>query len=125
LTRDPTLWLKQAALKLRAMWAPALPEWSVAHQLGQGAYFAALYVLALVGALSERRNAALLWLFGLGIGSVTVLGMLTFVDYDQRYRVAAEVFVIPLSAAGLVRLLGDQVGRLTVRPPSLRHSWRA
>jgi hypothetical protein len=101
---DPGHFVGQAARKFRAFWAPALPEWSLPHKVLKTAYFLPLYALAMVGLARSRRNVAFAALTVLGIASFMLTSLVTFVDYDQRYRLPSELFIIPLGAVGLVSL---------------------
>lgn len=101
LRADPGHFFLQALRKLRIFWTPVLPEFSLFHSVVALAYYLPLYGLALVGIrrlLSADRAALALPL--LGIASFTLLSMVTFVDYDQRYRLPAELLLAPLAGIG-------------------------
>ena len=99
LAADPMHFVLQAGRKLRALWAPTLPSFSVVHGAVSLAFYLPYYALSLYGIRSAGRSAglALLWL---GIVGFTALPAVTFVDYDQRYRLPAELLLAPLVAIG-------------------------
>ena len=104
---DPGYFFIQADRKLKVLWAPFLPEDSTAHKLINGLYLVPLYALALLGWFVSRRNGPFLAITTTGVLVFTLVCVITFVDYDQRYRLPAELFLIPLSAVGLVRVLAS------------------
>ena len=88
-----------------------LPEYSLAHAIGSGAYFGAFYVLAVLGLVRVRRYDALTTLCLASALLFTLISVVTIVDYDQRYRLPAELFLVPLAGLGLSWLL-SRVGIL-------------
>ena len=118
IARRPEFFLEQAVRKLKLLFAPVLPEYSFGHALVSGAYFLALYVLGALGvATAARRHLPFVFLCALGIVAFTLPCVLTFVDYDQRYRLPIELFLIPLAGAGCVwlRALLPARGQSTAR----------
>ena len=98
---DPGYFAAQAARKLKVLWLPYLPEDSASHKFISALYLLPLYALGVWGWLRSRAHAPFLWITTTGIGVFTLVCLITFVDYDQRYRLPAELFLIPLSAVGL------------------------
>ena len=107
LRADPGYFFSQAARKIRVLWAPFLPEDSTGHKVVNGLYLLPLYALGVLGWLSSRRNGLFLAITTVGLTVFTLVCVVTFVDYDQRYRLPAELFLIPLSAVGLARVLSS------------------
>jgi 4-amino-4-deoxy-L-arabinose transferase-like glycosyltransferase len=102
---DPGYFFAQAARKFKVLWSPFLPEDSTGHKLINAIYLVPLYALGIVGWVTARRNLPFIFITSVGIGVFTLLCLITFVDYDQRYRLPAELFLIPLSGVGLTRVL--------------------
>src|SRR5207253_767620 len=102
---DPGHFFAQAARKFKVLWLPFLPEDSTTHKVVSAAYLVPLYVLGVLGWLSSRRHTQFLLITSVGIAVFTLVCLITFVDYDQRYRLPAELFMIPLSGVGLERVL--------------------
>ena len=103
---QPDFFVQQAVRKARTLWAPVLPEASRAHAILNLAWFIPLYCLSVVGlAIAFRRYRELAMVTSVGIATFTLTSLLTFVDYDQRYRLPIELFLIPLAATGLVWLM--------------------
>ena len=99
----------QALRKFKVMWEPFLPEDSVPHRVVSTLYLVASYVLGVLGWLTAPRDRALrpfLVITSVGVAVFTLVCLITFVAYDQRYRLPAELFLIPLSALGLREALG-------------------
>jgi adenylylsulfate kinase len=95
-------------------WLPAYPEWSLSHRLGASAYYAALYAFALLGAaLSIRSRFS--WLLITCLAIATLTAMATIVDYDARYRLPAELLMIPFAATGVLSVWGAIVRSLVNR----------
>jgi hypothetical protein len=84
-------------------WIPFYPEWSDLHKLWAGAYFVVLYALAIAGAVRHWREPLVRLLVVL-VAVTLVTIMVTIVDYDGRYRLPAELFLVPLAGAGIARL---------------------
>jgi hypothetical protein len=102
----PDFFVQQAVRKARTLWAPVLPEASRAHAFLSLAWFTPLYCLSAVGlAIAFRHYRELAMVTSVAIATFTLTSMLTFVDYDQRYRLPIELFLIPLAATGLVWLM--------------------
>ena len=104
-THHPEFVAAQVTRKLKLFWTPVLPEYSVPHALGSGAYFIAFYVLAVLGLVRVRRYDALTTLCLASVFLFTLTSLITIVDYDQRYRLPAELFLVPLAGVGLTWLL--------------------
>lgn len=102
---DPGYFAAQAARKFRVLWEPYLPEDSTLHRMISTVYLLPLYALGLWGWLRSRATTPFLAITTAGIAVFTLVCLVTFVDYDQRYRLPAELFLIPLSAVGLERAL--------------------
>jgi hypothetical protein len=103
--RHPEFLAQQAIRKLRMFWTPALPEYAPAHALAASLYFVPFYALALAGFVLARRQTFLITLTGLSVMLFTLTSVITIVDYDQRYRLPAELFLIPLAGCGLAWLI--------------------
>lgn len=112
---DPMYFVLQMVRKFKIFWTPVLPEFSVFHSLVNLAYYVPFYGLAVNGTRLVPRNRAGLSLLLLGIASFTVTSMITFVDYDQRYRLPAELLLIPLAAIGATPLIEGAATRLRAR----------
>lgn len=82
---------------------PAYPEWSTAHKLITGGYLTLSYLLAVIGAIAARRSAYT-WMIVACAAAFVVTAMLTYVDFDARYRLPFELTIVPLVAAGLLRV---------------------
>ena len=102
---DPAYFAAQAARKFKVLWLPYLPEDSTIHRMISALYLLPLYALGVWGWLRSRAMPAFLAITTVGIAVFTLVCLVTFVDYDQRYRLPAELFLIPLSAVGLERAL--------------------
>lgn len=100
-TEHPAEMAVQIARKSIWFWSPLYPEWSTFHKIWSTAIYGALYVLALLGLIRAWRSpyAQLLVLAILGTHAAVAL---TIVDYDARYRLPAELYLLPLAAAGAV-----------------------
>jgi hypothetical protein len=105
LRADPGHFFVQALRKLKVLWQPYLPEDSTSHKLINATYLLPLYALGMLGWVASRRNGLLVAITTTGLTVFTLVCAITFVDYDQRYRLPAELFLIPLSAVGLERVL--------------------
>jgi len=116
----PAWFSEQAARKAVLFWAPALPEYSATHRAIRIGYFVPLYALAALGLVTAARRApAFTSLVAIAILAFLLTCMVTFVDYDQRYRLPAELFIIPLAGFGLAWLLraGYRLKSGVGRPP--------
>jgi len=91
-------------------WLPFYPEWSTLHKLWAGVYFVTLYVLAIAGTLRHWREPLVRILLALLAVTLAVV-VVTIVDYDGRYRLPAELYLMPLAAAGMAQLRGLLVRR--------------
>jgi 4-amino-4-deoxy-L-arabinose transferase-like glycosyltransferase len=111
---DPGYFAAQAARKFKVLWLPYLPEDSTAHKLISAVYLLPLYALGVWGWLRSRTNTPFILIATTGVAVFTLVCLVTFVDYDQRYRLPAELFLIPLSAVGLERALA-WLGTLSVQ----------
>ena len=86
-------------------WSPALPEYSPVHALGANAYFLAFYLCATLGLMYAHAFKRLFALCGSSVLLFTMTSLVTIVDYDQRYRLPAELFLVPMAGLGLACLL--------------------
>ena len=102
-TERPVEMAMQLVRKSIWFWSPLYPEWSTVHKLWSTVIYGALYVLALLGLARAWRSpyGQLLVLAILGTHAAVAL---TIVDYDARYRLPAELCLLPLAAAGVVTL---------------------
>ena len=91
-------------------WLPAYPEWSLSHRIWASLYFTALYLLAVIGAVVAIRSR-FVWLLVAIAAFSTLTAMATLVDYDARYRLPAELALLPLASVGLLEI----VARLRAR----------
>lgn len=113
----PMEYAQRMVRKALWFWLPWYPEWSLIHIVVSGSSILALYALSLIGLLRCRRSRTAWLLVTCALG-VLVTAMLTIVDYDNRYRLPAELTLLPLAAAGLTdlarristRLRGSPVG---------------
>lgn len=105
LRSDPGFFFVQAARKFKIMWLPFLPEDSPLHKALSTLYLLPLYALGLLGWFTSRRSGAFVLITTVGVAVFTLVCLITFVDYDQRYRLPAELFLIPLSGVGLGQVL--------------------
>ena len=80
------------------------------HKLWAGAYFVTLYILAISGTLRRWREPLVRLLVTLLAVTLATV-MVTIVDYDGRYRLPAELYLVPLAAAGIAQLRGLLVQR--------------
>lgn len=112
--RDPTHFAVQALRKLKVFWTPVLPEFSLRHALLSLAFYVPFYLAAAGGIrLVARRSPNDVIFLLTGIASFTLTAMITFVDYDQRFRLPAELLLIPLVAAGAAPVLKAGSAALT------------
>lgn len=103
-TGHPEFVVRQSLLKLLIFWTPVLPEYSLVHALMSSAYFIGLYVLAILGLVHQPRASLLVTFCLLNVVLFTATSLVTIVDYDQRYRLPVELFLIPLAGIGLAGL---------------------
>src|SRR5579864_2108037 len=103
---DPGFVALQALRKFKVLWIPFLPEDSAEHKVLSTLYLVPFYALGIVGWLRSRRNGPFVVITTVGIAVFALVCLSTFVDYDQRYRLPAELFLIPLSGVGLEQVLG-------------------
>jgi hypothetical protein len=99
--------LGQASLlfrKLWFVWLPAYPDWSPGHQALSTGFLVPLYGLAFAGIVAYRRHAGARLVMAV-VGAYVVTLMITFVDWDARYRLPIEFLLIPLAGAGVAALL--------------------
>lgn len=90
----------QIARKSVWFWSPLYPEWSTFHKLWSTAFYGLLYLLALLGLARSWRSPYVQALV-LAILATHVVVALTIVDYDARYRLPAELCLLPLAATGI------------------------
>jgi hypothetical protein len=98
---DPGYLPGQIGRKLRTFWSPTLPEYSLSHQVMAALYFGAFFAASAIGLL-RSRGTPLLTLTLLGVGAFTLASVLTLVDYDLRYRLPAELLLVPSAAIGVL-----------------------
>ncbi len=103
--RHPDFAVAQAARKLRMFWSLSLPEYSLRHGVLSSVYFGLFFALALVGIVHARRARFLITLSVLSVVLLTLTSVITIVDYDLRYRLPAELFLIPLAGVGWASLV--------------------
>jgi hypothetical protein len=103
--RHPEFVVAQEARKLRSFWAPALPEYSLRHAIASSLYFLTFDALALAGFVFARRNTAFITLASLSVVLLTLISLITIVDYDQRYRLPGELMLVPFAGLGLTWIL--------------------
>jgi hypothetical protein len=120
--RHPEFVLQQDLRKLRMFWTPVLPEYSLPHAIATGLYFVAFYVFALTGFAHARRLTSLVALVSSSVLLFTLTSLITFVDYDQRYRLPAELLLVPLAGVGLAGVLQRVLIRGTHRQPPVESS---
>lgn len=112
----PLDFLGQMLKKSLWLWLPFYPDWSLAHKVVSGTFFASVYVLALGGLVSTWRSRFTLVLVGLLMATQLTV-MVTIVDYDARYRLPAELCLLPLAGVGVAN--GWRRVRTAVRLPVL------
>lgn len=95
--------VSRMARKVLWFWLPAYPDWSTAHKTVTGGYLVLVYALALVGFVAARRTPTAR-VIGLALLAMTAQTALTIMDFDGRYRLPAEVLLLPLAGAGAARL---------------------
>lgn len=100
----PVEYIQKLGRKLVWFWLPTYPEWSRAHGAVSLGFLVPLYVLALVGAGLERHSRFTWTLVGV-VCAVMLTSVFTIVDYDARYRLPAELSLIPLASVALARAL--------------------
>ena len=101
----PVAFAKLAVLKAIYLWAPALPGWSKAHIASWALALSALDLLALVGLFAKpyRRGPREFSIMVLAVFTLTC--MVTFTDFDQRYRLPASIGIVTLAGVGADGLL--------------------
>ncbi|MBI4346368.1 MAG: hypothetical protein HY553_05910 [Elusimicrobia bacterium] len=114
---DPMHFFLQMFRKLRTFWSPVLPEFSYRHAALNLAWYVPLYATTLNGLRSIGLRTAEVVVLVLGIAGFTLQAMITFVDYDQRFRLPAELLLIPLASLG-ARPLYEAVERAWRRRPA-------
>jgi hypothetical protein len=82
-----------------------LPEYSLLHAVASSLYFLPFYALALAGFVLARRNTSFVGLASLSVAMFTLTSVITIVDYDQRYRLPAELMLVPFAGVGLAWIL--------------------
>jgi hypothetical protein len=100
---EPRFFAMQGLRKAKVFWAPVMPEYSTRHAIITVAYFLPLYAFGAAGLLRLfRERSAFASLATIGIVSFFATSVVMHVDYDQRYRLPAELFLIPLAAVGIM-----------------------
>jgi 4-amino-4-deoxy-L-arabinose transferase-like glycosyltransferase len=113
----------QTLRKLRLFWTPILPEYSSAHAVTSSLFFLSFYVLGVIGFVRIRHIGPLIVLCAGSVLLFTLTSLVTIVDYDQRYRLPAELFLVPTAGVGLswliarVRMSGAPRLALDTFPP--------
>lgn len=102
-SEKPLEYVGRALRKVLWFWHPAYPEWSLLHRAVSIAYLVPLYALALVGAVLFRRSR-FTWLLVGCLLAIQGTIALTIVDYDARYRISAELCLLPLAGVAITRL---------------------
>lgn len=100
LRKYPFDYIKLAFLKLAALYNPVADNFSWRHNLLNIVSLVPLYILALAG-LGRMRKTSLVSSSALFIVCLTILQMITWIDYDQRYRAPIMPFIVILSIEGL------------------------
>lgn len=121
-TRHPEFVIDQGMRKFRTFWTPVLPSYSFAHALASSAYFLSFYALAVVGLLRARGSKWLVTVTAISVVLFTLTSLITFVDYDQRYRLPAELMLVPLAGIGLAWVLDRVAFRGTKQRPPVESS---
>jgi 4-amino-4-deoxy-L-arabinose transferase-like glycosyltransferase len=114
----PEFVIEQTLRKLKIFWSPTTPDYSLAHALFAAIYFSVFYALAAVGAVYAARYRLLFLMCGSSVFLFTLTSLVTIVDYDQRYRLPAELFLVPLAGIGFA-LLHHTVRTRKTRPTKL------
>lgn len=104
LRKYPLDFAKITFLKLVALYNPVANNFSWKHNLLNLLYLVPLYGFAVAGALRERE-VPLVPMLVLFVLCLTLLQMLTWVDYDQRYRASITPFLVMLAAVGSAGML--------------------
>jgi hypothetical protein len=78
--------------------------------------------LALAGLVAARRNRPLVTLVVIGVSAFMLTSVVTIVDYDLRYRLPAELLLMPVAGLGLAWFVARLVVRGAERPTSLESS---
>lgn len=99
LRKYPLDYIKLAFLKLVALYNPVADNFSWRHNVLNIVSLVPLYILAFAG-LGRIRKASLVPFSVLFIGCLTLLQMLTWIDYDQRYRAPIMPFIVILATEG-------------------------
>ena len=97
----PAAYARLALMKALVFWAPALPGWSKLHILSWSFVLGLLDILAVLALIARRVGQGPFEFAILVIASFTATSMITFTDFDQRYRLPASLGVIILAGAGL------------------------
>jgi hypothetical protein len=113
--RHPEFAVEQTLRKFSIFWSPTTPDYSFAHALGATAYFLVFYALAIVGAVYATRYRLLFVMCVASVCMFTLTSLVTIVDYDQRYRLPVELFMIPLAGVGYALAHGVLATRLDRR----------
>lgn len=101
----PVTYVGLAARRFTSYWFPSFfsDGWSTSHRIFDLLGSAALYIFTVVGLYGRRERVP--WTL---LAVALALGLLTSfsqIDTDGRYRVPAELALIPLAADGLTRSL--------------------
>jgi len=115
--KHPEFVAQQSLRKLRMFWTPVLPEYSLFHAILSGTYFAAFYALTLAGFAACDKGSPLSVLCLSSVVMFTLTSVITIVDYDQRYRLPAELFMLPFAGVGLARIVERMLAATLPRVP--------
>ncbi len=115
-SQHPGQYLLLAVRKALVFWTPALPGWSLSHALFSVATLVPLYVLAWLGSRVRPSQPAAQTFAVLVLVAFTLTSMLTFVDYDQRYRLPASLGIVIFAGVGVHWALARLAGRFGSPP---------
>ena len=107
LQKYPLEHIKICLRKFVVFYKPTAQTFSLGHNVFNLMVLVPIYSFALVG-LMRIRGRPLFAVVILFIVSLTLLHMLTWVDYDQRHRAPIMPFMVMLAAKGLV-VAGDRL----------------
>lgn len=105
---QPGTFAKLAVLKAMYLWAPALPGWSKAHVASWALVLSAIDLVALVGLFSRPKQAGPREFSIMVLITFTLTCMITFTDFDQRYRLPASIGLVMMAGVGADALLTRQ-----------------
>jgi len=118
---QPYEYLWMAAGRFFNYWYPWVhPQWSLRHRVFDAILTISMTILAIIGlrVAENKKLPTLLVVLALTFGLVTAFSQ---IDPDARYRVPAEILLIPVACIGLnncVLHLGQLLHRQTANMPS-------